>query len=57
MVLSLTLVKINTLYDKGLREEVTHEYVFELNGKLYWWNKRLGLFTVLYDYEAEVGDS
>ena len=25
------LVKINTLYDKGLREEVTHEYVFELN--------------------------
>ena len=51
------LVKINTLYDKGLREEVTHEYVFELSGKLYWWNKRLGLFTVLYDYEAEVGDS
>ncbi len=51
------LVKINTLYDKGLRDEVTHEYVFELNGKLYWWNKRLGLFTVLYDYEAEVGDS
>ena len=51
------LVKINTLYDKGLREEVTHEYVFELNGKLYWWNKRSGLFTVLYDYEAEVGDS
>ncbi|MBO6024382.1 MAG: T9SS type A sorting domain-containing protein, partial [Bacteroidales bacterium] len=51
------LVRINTLYDKGLRDEVTHEYVFELNGKLYWWNKRLGLFTVLYDYEAEVGDS
>ena len=51
------LVKINTLYDKGLREEVTHEYVFELNGKLYWWNKRLQRFTVLYDYEAEVGDS
>ena len=51
------LVKINTLYDKGLRDEVTHEYVFELNGKLYWWNKRSGLFSVLYDYEAEVGDS
>ena len=51
------LVKINTLYDKGLREEVTHEYVFELNGKLYWWNKRSRLFTVLYDYEAEVGGS
>ena len=51
------LVKINTLYDKGMREEVTHEYVFELNGKLYWWNKRTHSFTVLYDYEAEVGDS
>ena len=51
------LVKINTLYDKDLHQDVTHEYVFELNGKLYWWNKRLGLFTVLYDYEAEVGDS
>ena len=51
------LVKINTLYDKGLLEEVTHEYVFELNGKLYWWNKRTHSFTVLYDYEAEVGDS
>ncbi len=51
------LVKINTLYDKGLREEVTHEYVFELNGKLYWWNKTLEEFTVLYDFGAEVGDS
>ncbi len=51
------LVKINTLYDKGVHQEVTHEYVFELNGKLYWWNKRTHSFTVLYDYEAEVGDS
>ena len=51
------LVKINTLYDKGAHQEVTHEYVFELNGKLYWWNKTLEEFTVLYDYEAEVGDS
>ena len=50
------LVRINTLYDKGLRDEVTHEYVFELNGKVYWWNRTLGVFTVLYDYEAEVGD-
>ena len=30
------LVKINTLYDKGLRDEVTHEYVYERDGKLYW---------------------
>ena len=51
------LVKINTLYDKGLRDEVTHEYVYERDGKLYWWNKTLEEFTVLYDYEAEVGDS
>ena len=50
------LVKINTLYDKGLRDEVTHEYVYERDGKLYWWNKTLEEFTVLYDYEAEVGD-
>jgi hypothetical protein len=50
-------VKINTLYDKGLRDEVTHEYVYERDGKLYWWNKTLEEFTVLYDYEAEVGDS
>jgi len=51
------LVKINTLYDKGLRDEVTHEYVYERDGKLYWWNKTLEEFTVLYDYEVEMGDS
>ena len=50
------LVKINTLYDKGLRDEVTHEYVYERDGKLYWWNKTLGVFTVLYDFSATVGD-
>ena len=50
------LVKINTLYDKGLHEEVTHEYVFERDGKLYWWNKTLEEFTVLYDFSAEEGD-
>ena len=50
------LVKINTLYDKGLRDEVTHEYIQERDGKVYWWNKTLGMFTVLYDYEAEAGD-
>ena len=50
------LVRINTLYDKGLRDEVTHEYVYERDGKVYWWNKTLEVFTVLYDYEAEVGD-
>ena len=50
------LVKINTLYDKGLRDEVTHEYVQERDGKVYWWNKTLEEFTVLYDFSAEEGD-
>ena len=50
------LVKINTLYDKDLHQDVTHEYVYERDGKLYWWNKTLEEFTVLYDYEAEEGD-
>ena len=50
------LVKINTLYDKGVHTEETHEYVYERDGKLYWWNKILDEFTVLYDYEAEEGD-
>ena len=51
------LVKINTLYDKGLHEEITHEYVYERDGKLYWWNKTLEEFTVLYDFGAQEGDS
>jgi len=50
------LVKINTLYDKGLRDEVTHEYVYKRDNKVYWWNKTSEEFTVLYDFEAEVGD-
>ena len=51
------LVKINTLYDKGLHDEVTHEYVYVRDGKVYWWNKTLEEFTVLYDFGAEEGDS
>ena len=50
------LVRINTLYDKGLRDEVTHEYVYKRDNKVYWWNKTLEEFTMLYDFEAEVGD-
>jgi hypothetical protein len=50
------LVKINTLYDKDVHTDVTHEYVYERNGKLYWWNKTLEEFTVLYNFGAEVGD-
>ncbi len=51
------LVKINTLYDKGLSDEVTREYVYVRDGKVYWWNKTLEEFTVLYDFGAEEGDS
>ena len=51
------LVKINTLYDKGRHEEITREYVYERDGKLYWWNKTLEEFTVLYDFSAQVDDS
>ena len=51
------LVKINTLYDKDIHTEVTHEYIYERNGKVYWWNKTLGEFTVLYDFGAQPGDS
>ena len=51
------LVRINTLYDKGLRDEVTHEYVYVHEGKVYWWNKTLEEFTVLYDFGAQEGDT
>ena len=51
------LVKINTLYDKGEHQEVTHEYVYERDGKVYWWDKTLEEFTVLYDLDAQQGDS
>ena len=50
------LVKINTLYDKDLHQDVTHEYVYESNGKVYWWNKTLEEFSVLYDFGAQEGD-
>ena len=51
------LVKINTLYDKGLGNEVTREYVYVRDGKVYWWNKTLEEFTVLYDFGAQEGDT
>ena len=50
------LVRINTLYDKDLHEEMTHEYIYERDGKIYWWNKTLEEFTVLYDFGAIEGD-
>lgn len=48
------IMRTNTMYDKGV--EVTHEYVYEENGIVYWWNKTLNEFTVLYNLNAEAGD-
>ena len=50
------IVRSNTIYDRDDVTEVTHEYIFERNGKVYWWNKDLEEFTTLYDYAAETGD-
>lgn len=50
------LVRINTLYDKNLHEEKSFEYIYERDNKVYWWNKTLGEFTMLYDFAAQVGD-
>ncbi len=50
------IVRSNTQYDRNEITEVTHEYVYEENGKVYWWNKGLQEFTTLYNLNAEVGD-
>ena len=50
------IVRINTLYDKGFNEEKTFEYIYESDHKVYWWNKTLSEFTMLYDFNAQVGD-
>ena len=50
------IVRSNTQYDRNETTEVTHEYVYEENGVVYWWNKELQAFTILYDFGAEVGD-
>ena len=51
------IIRTNTLYDKGAHTEVTREYIFEENGKVYWWNPTLQEFTVLYNLGAQPGDS
>ena len=50
------IVRTNTIYDRDEHTEVTHEYVYERDGKVYWWNKDLEEFTTLYDLTAEAGD-
>ena len=50
------IVRSNTHYDRNDITEVTHEYIYEENGKVYWWNKDLEGFTTLYDLAANVDD-
>ena len=50
------IVRSNTHYDRDTITEVTHEYIYEENGIVYWWNKDLEEFTTLYDLTANVGD-
>ncbi len=50
------IVRTNQIYDKEGQTFVTHEYIKEQNNKVYWWNKDLEEFTLLYDYNAGVGD-
>ena len=50
------IIRSNTLYDRDTITEVTHEYIYEENGVVYWWNHDLGEFTTLYDLTAQPGD-
>lgn len=50
------IVRSNTHYDRNSTTEVTHEYVYEEDGKVYWWNKTTEEFTTLYDFWANVDD-
>ena len=50
------IIRSNTQYDKDLITETTHEYIYQENGKVYWWNKDLDEFTTLYDFTANMGD-
>lgn len=49
------IIKSNTLYNKeALSTEV--EYIYEEDSIVYWYNKKLGDFTVLYDFTAKAND-
>ena len=50
------IVRSNTHYDRNSTTETTHEYVYEEDGKVYWWNKTTEEFTILYNFWANVGD-
>jgi len=48
------IVRTNTLYDKGTN--TTHEYIYEEEGKVFWWNATIDDFTMLYDFTAMPSD-
>ena len=53
------IIRNNTLYDKtrkNVYDVTTREYLYEENNVVYWWNPTLRQFTVLYDFNANVGD-
>ena len=50
------IIRNNTLYDKGRGIEITQEYIYEEDNKVYWWNADLEDFTILYDFGAAQGD-
>ena len=49
------IIRTNTLYDKSGHNNVTREYIYEEDCRVYWWNPTLQEFTVLYDYDAREG--
>lgn len=50
------IVKSNTLYDKDLITQVTHEYVYSDGGMVYWWDKQSQSYTTLYNFDANIDD-
>ena len=49
------IIRTNTLYDKSGHTDVTQEYIYEEDCRVYWWNPTLQEFTMLYDYDAREG--
>jgi hypothetical protein len=50
------IIRTNTLYDKDWHTEVTREYIYKEDFRIYWWNKDLNEFTLLLNPCANVGD-
>ena len=48
------ITETNTMYDKSTWTD--QEFIYEDGDRIYWWNKDLEDFTLLYDFGADVGD-